>query len=196
MFRADGNRSLIEMTRAGQDDEASRIICEVAAKLHRPRKTTPPPNLVPLDHWFSELQPAAERHGGILVRAAEAARHLLATPQEVWVLHGDLHHGNVLDFGGLGWRAIDPKGLIGERGFDFANIFCNPDFEIATAPGRLAHQAGVVAEAARLDRARLLQWILAYAGLSAAWTIGEGGDAGLALTVAEIAAAEIAQTGD
>lgn len=31
-------------------------------------------------------------------------------------LHGDLHHGNVLDFGASGWLAIDPKGLKGERG--------------------------------------------------------------------------------
>lgn len=195
MFRADGSRSLNEMARGRLDDEASRIICGVAAKLHRPRKTTPPPNLVPLEHWFSELQPAADTHGGILVAAASAARDLLAAPREVWVLHGDLHHDNVLDFGNLGWLAIDPKGLVGERGFDFANIFCNPDFRTATAPGRLARQAGVVAEAAHLDRTRLLRWILAYAGLSAAWTIGEGGDPRLALSVAEIAAGEIANTG-
>lgn len=90
---------------------------------------------------------------------------------------------------------FDPKRLLGERAFDFANIFCNPDFEIATAPGRLSHQATVVADAAHLHRARLLQWVLAYAGLSAAWTIGEGGDVRLALTVAEIAAAEIANSG-
>lgn len=43
------------------------------------------------------------------------------------VLHGDLHHGNVLDFGPLGWLAIDPKGLHGESGFDYANILSNPD---------------------------------------------------------------------
>jgi streptomycin 6-kinase len=193
MFRANGDRSLADMTRNGQDDEASRIICEVAAKLHRPRKKLRLPDLVPLEHWFGDLQPAGRTHGGILAKSAATARTLLSAPQDVSVLHGDLHHGNVLDFGNLGWCAIDPKALIGERGFDFANIFCNPDFEIATAPGRLARQASVVAEAARLDRARLLQWILAYAGLSAAWTIGEGGDAKLALIVAEIAAAETAK---
>jgi streptomycin 6-kinase len=59
---------------------------------------------------------------------------LLAEPREVGVLHGDLHHGNVLDFGVRGWLAIDPKGLLGERGFDFANIFTNPISQIR--PGR------------------------------------------------------------
>jgi streptomycin 6-kinase len=68
------------------------------------------------------------------------------------VLHGDIHHGNILDAGQRGWLAIDPKGLIAERGFDFANMFCNPDLKTAVAPRRLARQASVVAEAADLDR--------------------------------------------
>jgi streptomycin 6-kinase len=103
-----------------------------------------------------------------LNQAASTALELLAEPEEVVVLHGDIHHGNVLDFGPRGWLAIDPKGLVGERGFDHANLFCNPDLASATAPGRLARQATIVAEAARLDRRRLLRWILAWAGLSAA----------------------------
>jgi streptomycin 6-kinase len=122
MFRANGGRSLVEIARNGQDDEASRIICEVAAKLHRPRKKLRLPDLVSLEYWFSDLQPAASTYGGVLAKSATAARDLLSAPQQMSVPHGDLHHGNILDFGNLGWRAIDPKALIGERGFDFANI--------------------------------------------------------------------------
>ena len=189
--RATGHRSLAQMAREGRDDEASRIMCEVAARLHAPRQRELP-ELFPLRRWFAELEPAAAKHGGILSQAATVARALLDQPREVSVLHGDLHHDNVLDFGARGWLAIDPKRLIGERGFDFANILRNPDLDIAKAPGRLARQATVVAEAARLERARLLRWILAYAGLSAAWIMGDGDDPTLDLTVAEIAAAEIA----
>ena len=43
-----------------------------------------------------------------------------------------------------------------------------------------------------IDRTRLLEWILAYAGLSAAWSIGDGEHPALALAVAEIAAVELA----
>jgi streptomycin 6-kinase len=190
--RATGERSLIEMARGGRDDEASRIICAVAARLHAPRGC-PPPALIPLARWFEALEPAAARHGDILSLAAASARELLAAPQEVVVLHGDLHHGNVLDFRRRGWLAIDPKRLVGERYFDFANLFCNPDPAIASAPGRLARQASVVAEAAGLERPRLLRWILAWAGLSAAFHLEDGETAEAALAVARLAAAEIAR---
>jgi streptomycin 6-kinase len=46
--------------------------------------------------------------------------------------------------------AIDPKDLVGERYFDYANIFCNPDAEMATMPGRLSRHVRVIAVAARL----------------------------------------------
>jgi streptomycin 6-kinase len=193
MERALGARSLTAMARGGEDDEASRILCAAAARLHA-RRDRPPP-LVPLGLWFRALEPAAAAHGGILARAAAAARELLADPREVVVLHGDLHHGNVLDFGARGWLAIDPKGLVGERGFDFANLFCNPDLRTATSPERLARQADVVAAAAGLERGRLLRWILAWAGLSAAWSLEDGDDPAPALAVAEIAAAEVAHAG-
>jgi streptomycin 6-kinase len=189
--RAMGHRSLVAMARDGMDDDASRILCYVAARLHAPRGRELP-ELTPLEHWFAELWPGAAKHGGILRRAAATARALLDQPLEVGVLHGDLHHGNVLDFGSRGWLAIDPKRLLGERGFDFANILRNPDLQIAKTPGRLARQATVIAEAAQLDRTRLLRWVLAYAGLSAAWILNDGDDATLDLTVAEIAAVEIA----
>ena len=187
--------ALVAMARSGRDDEASRILCAVAARLHTARDGPLPDTLVPLSRWFRELAPAAARHGGILGQAHAAAHGLLSGPRDVVVLHGDLHHGNVLDFGPRGWLAIDPKGLLGERGFDFANIFCNPDAEVATAPGRLARRVDVVGEAASLERGRLLRWVLAYAGLSAAWTLGDDGDASLALAVAELAAGELSRQG-
>ena len=188
--RATGGRSLVAMARDGRDDEASRIICAVAARLHAPRPS-PLPELIPLTQWFRELDPAAARHGGILREAAATARALLATPRDVVPLHGDLHHDNVLDAGPRGWLAIDPKRLVGERGFDFANLLRNPDMGIATVPGRLERQATVIAEAAGLDRSRLLQWVLAFAGLSAAWILGDGEEPKLDLAVAALAASAL-----
>ncbi len=171
--RAMGAGSLAAMAADGRDDEATLILCRVAKGLHMPRPEALPPSLKPLGVWFRALDSAARMHGGVLARSAQTARALLDTPGQQAALHGDLHHDNVLDFGPRGWLAIDPKGLIGERGFDYANLFCNP-WPAAIEPGRLQGRLHVVAAAARLDPARLRRWILAYAGLSAAWTLDSG----------------------
>lgn len=188
--RATGGRSLADMARHGRDDEASIVICEAVARLHAPR-AAPAPELIPLPERFQALL-AATRDGGFR-RAADAARMLLGEPRDIVPLHGDIHHGNILDFEARGWLAIDPKRVGGERGFDYANLFCNPTSLVATAPGRLVRQVDVVARVAGLERRRLLHWILAWAGLSAIWLIEDGETDHVAptLRIGEIAAAEI-----
>ncbi|MBX9592459.1 MAG: hypothetical protein K2X43_24495 [Hyphomonadaceae bacterium] len=111
------------------------------------------------------------------------------------MLHGDIHHDNVLDFGARGWLVIDPKGLHGERGFDYANLFCNPETDIAvTAPDRFARRLDIVTERAGLERKRLLQWILAWAGLSAAWWLSDGVHPEIDFRIAELAAAALSHS--
>ena len=187
--RARGTRSLLMMEKAGQDSEVAQILCNATARLHTPRNSIAPP-VTTLTQWFHELEPIAGTHGGILTRCVEAARLLLQNPCEEVVLHGDIHHGNVLNFGRQGWLAIDPKGLCGERGFDYANLFTNPDLETALRPGRIAWLADIVTQESGIERARLLMWVLAWAGLSAAWAIGSGANADVLLKVAEAVAAE------
>lgn len=189
--RACGHQSLAAMARAGRDMEATRILCDTTMRLHRVSRLNPP-TLVPLAVWFRELQPAAAAHGGILARSLATSRTLLDNPMQVGVLHGDVHHGNVLDFGPRGWLAIDPKGLLGELGFDFANILCNPDADLALNPSRLARSIRLISEVTGIPPLRTLQWALAWAGLSAAFLLQEGADAHMQLALASIAAAELA----
>lgn len=193
--RATGTRSLSRMSAEGEDEETTRILCDTAARLHAPRGK-PPTGLVSLDAWFRPLAQAADTHGGAFAAPAAMAAQLLREPRNRMPLHGDLHHGNVLDGGGgRGWLAIDAKGLIGERGFDFANHFRNPTFDVALAPGRLRRRAGIIAERADLDVRRLLQWVLAYAGLGAAWSLEDGDDPAENFGIAEAAAAELRSIG-
>ncbi|MDU9391817.1 aminoglycoside phosphotransferase family protein [Pseudomonas sp. zfem002] len=186
--RATGPASLTKMVRDADDDQATRILCSVVARLHTPRPGPPPP-LVPLTRWFDALLDGT--HDPLLQTCAATARELLATPRDVTVLHGDIHHGNVLDFGPSGWLAIDPKGLYGERGFDYANLFCNPDGRSALR--HFAQRLDTVSNASGIERRRLLQWILAWAGLSACWMDEDGGDPTHLRDVAKLAAAALNQ---
>lgn len=188
--RASGSRTLADLARSGSgdaDDRAIDILCATAARLHAWRNK-PLPELIDLPCWFASLWPAAQECGGWLKDSATVAQGLLAAPQDPVVLHGDIHHGNVLDFGPRGWLAIDPKGLYGERGFDYANIFCNPDDESALRPGWFERRVERVARNAGLDRRRLLQWILAWSGLSAAWILETGETPAIDTEIGKLAA--------
>jgi streptomycin 6-kinase len=177
MERGLGPGDLAQMARAGHDDEACRILCRTASRLHAPRAQRPP-ELHPLDRWFQPLFDLAPGHS-VLAPSAALARTLLTDPRDIRPLHGDLHHENVLDFADRCWLAIDPHGLLGERTFDFANIFTNPDLgdpavPVATLPGRLEARLGIVVEETGVEARRILEWVLAWTGLSAAWFIGDG----------------------
>ena len=171
--RATGDRNLVQMAESGEDDEATRVICDAAGRFHRASAdvldSDDPPALVELPTWFRHLFGNADRLGAFHRRGADVALTLLEDPREPVVLHGDLHHGNVLDFGERGWLAIDPKGLLGEAAFDSCNLLCNPSHEWALRPGRLDRQFGVVVDSTGVDPARLADWLVAWCALSSTW---------------------------
>ena len=222
MERATGTRSLVHWVEEGRDDEATLVLCAAAGTLHAASDDLLPPggghsdlpDLVPLEEWFRELLGRADGRGttvtgtdpGFVRRTAAIARELLDEQRtgrhEVVALHGDIHHGNVLDFGssdgdgggdsdddggadsgtdhgvgGRGWLAIDPKGLVGDRAFDYCNLLCNPSHEVALGAGRLERQFAVVTDAAGLAPDRLARWLAAWCGLSSVWFAIDG-DAG------------------
>ncbi|MFX4335885.1 aminoglycoside phosphotransferase family protein, partial [Acinetobacter baumannii] len=86
--------------------------------------------------------------------------------------------------------------LYGERGYDYANLFTNPDAKTAQAPGRFERQLEIVIAARGLQRRRLLQWILAWTGLSAAWFDEDGSreETEAELAIARLALANLART--
>jgi streptomycin 6-kinase len=192
MERASGPGNLADMVRAGKDDEATRILCRSAAALHAGRRSSPPASLVPLAIWYRALSRGAEQKGGVFARALPIANALLAQQTDIVPLHGDFHHENVLD-SARGWLVIDPKGLQGERAFEFANLFRNPDAATALAPGRLRRQLEIVCREARLDPRRLLEWTFTYAALGAVWSmdVGHDKDAAAGIAIAELAESEL-----
>ncbi len=192
MERATGDRSLKQMVMTGEEKEANRTICSVVEQLHA-HVCHGLADLVPLPVWFRSLETAAGREGGFFARGHAVAGELLASPRDAVALHGDIHYGNILDGGPRGWLAIDPKGLLGDKGFDYANIFCNPDLAIAGSPERLSGQARLIAGWARMDLPRLLRWIIAWAALMASWMLEDGEDPVLPITVGAIAERELGQ---
>lgn len=210
LARATGSRDLREYSFSGRDDEATRILCDATARLHAsplpPQETLSKLSLTPLEEWFHDLASVARAQGGLFQGALNAASRLFRSPEAPMALHGDIHHGNVLDFGPHGWLAIDPKGLLGERGFDYANLFCNPDiaFEEPDAPKRRPIAAtreqfearlAIVSTCSGLAPQRLLLWLAAWGGLSAAWFLQDQRAPGVSLVISEWVQAALRNSG-
>jgi streptomycin 6-kinase len=197
MARAEGAMDLADSVGRGEDDAATRIICGVVRALHAPRASSPPAGLTPLTRRFRSLFSTAEAAGADehYVAAAATARRLLAEPLNTVVLHGDIHHENILRDPRGGWAAIDPKGLIGEATYDYANTLENPiaHKDVVLAPGRLRRQAEIIAETASLELRRLLEFTFAYAALSECWGVEDGNASCYALAVSKIAREELSR---
>ena len=187
MERLDGEGTLAAMALGGQDGAATRVLCRAAAAVHAAGQG-PWPALPDLRRWFRALGEAAGQ-GADFAALWELAQQCLAEQRDVRPLHGDLHHGNVLHSAERGWVLIDPKGLLGDPAFEYANLLCNPTLAHALTPDRLEAQLAVIAEESGLDAARLARWAVAYAGLSAAWHLEDGqwDEAALTLRVAHAA---------
>jgi streptomycin 6-kinase len=186
LLRGADTAELVDRAHGRGDEAATRILCAAVAALHRPREAPPPQGLKTLTELFRALREAAARDARF-VESWAIAEVLLADPRDVVLLHGDMHHRNVLDFGPRGWLAIDGWGVWGERGYDYANIARNPDLATASKPGRMRRQVELIAEVAGLEIGRQLRWTAAHAYLSAAWCVEDGIDASPAFQLAEIA---------
>lgn len=116
-------------------------------------------------------------------RPAAVYGELCDSMGEEVVLHGDLHHENILRSGD-GWVAIDPKGVIGEREYETGALIRNP-IPALHDTSTLARRADQLAEALALDGARVRAWAWAQAHLAAAWSLEDGEDRGHWLAVAD-----------
>ncbi|MFF1821309.1 aminoglycoside phosphotransferase family protein [Kribbella sp. NPDC058245] len=117
------------------------------------------------DEWAEELQrDSAEFPGAlpaaVVARAFEVIDELVRKQPDV-LIHGDLHHRNILSADREPWLAIDPKGLIGDPAYDFVTflkartlVLMNGDFHAA-----MERELAAYCEAAELDRARVRRWM-------------------------------------
>lgn len=174
-----GERSLQDHLLSDGDDAATAVAADVVSRLHAGRPGPWPATLMPLRDNFASLFSKAEqdRKAGSstqFVRAAEVAQVLLDSQQDVTPLHGDIHHQNIL-LSERGWIAIDPKRLVGDAAFDFANLFYNPvEMELRYDEARVVSMAATLERTAGCDIGRVLSFAFAFSALSASWHAEDG----------------------
>jgi streptomycin 6-kinase len=168
---------LVEVAES-DDDAATLIAAGLLAHLWRPVPAEH--GLRPLESWCgaydrnrSALASGAGGFPAALFRRADALRaELLASTDEPTVLHGDMHHYNVLRAQRADWLAIDPKGLAGDRCFDVCQFFRNPRDRASPRVNR--RRLDIFCAELGLDRQRTRDWCLVHAVLDACWSFEDG----------------------
>ncbi|MDP9238461.1 MAG: aminoglycoside phosphotransferase family protein [Chloroflexota bacterium] len=111
-----------------------------------------------------------------LVEAAESHfRDLLLSTTDPVLLHGDLHHWNIVRAGRQPWLAIDPKGVVGERGYEAGAFLRNHLLHLPDPKRALAPRVDQLSERLELDREWLIAWGIAHNMLSAWWSVEDHG---------------------
>ena len=112
-------------------------------------------------------------------RAETLYDELMASGTEPVVLHGDLHHWNILSAEREPWLVIDPKGLIGDPGYEVGAFFAN--FPDESCEGRdvrelVVRRVDIMTEELDIPRERIIKWGLVLSMIWARWGV-TGGDA-------------------
>jgi streptomycin 6-kinase len=173
---ADGQQ-LKSIVMVGNDIGATEIICNVINALHSYVGTTPS-ELISMHRNFRSLflKVKSEPLDSIYVAGARVAERLIETEQEIRVLHGDIHHENILESSQRGWLAIDPQCVTGERTYEVANTFYNPNgfLEFAESDEIITQRLDAFSQRLHLEPKRLLEFAFAYGCLSASWCVEDG----------------------
>lgn len=174
------------------DEEATRIIARTMRRLWRPLSLEQACLFPDISRWVKalfqletepvirELRFEPRRKDGSFLSMVDRdkgmAKDLLASQGERVLLHGDLHHDNILSAGGESWLAIDPKGVAGAREFEVGPLTYNPWQRVTVWPDLqsiLGRRLDILVAELGFDRQRLLAWSFVETVLSMTWSIDD-----------------------
>jgi streptomycin 6-kinase len=169
-----------------KDDAAATVI---AAQLMRDLPLPEPSShrFPTVERWalaFDRYRQRFDRRSGpipkkMVDKADGLFKDLWASSPERKLLHGDLHHDNILSNGENEWLVIDPKGVIGDPAYEAARFQHNPMPRFLSLENPLAvaeRRSDILASILGTDRDRLLAWAFFDAMLGACWCIEDNSD--------------------
>lgn len=165
------------------DDEATKIAISVMQKLHKPIEDNSAFPTVAM--WLMGFKRLYKRFDGdtgpfpkkIIARADQLSQELLQSSGKNVLLHGDLHHYNILFSKHDSWLAIDPKGVIGEAEYEIGALMKNPMPRLMASKNLnnlFSRRIDIITEMTGFDRQRITSWSFLNAVLSAWWTFESG----------------------
>lgn len=173
------------LSELGTDAERTSVAAALMRALWRNASATD--SFPSLAFWFQAFERVPRQFGDghalfpfdLVKRAERAFRELEASTERRVLLHGDLHHDNILFSARTGWVAIDPKGIVGDPGYEVGPFMINRLPEGASAAATLeifSQRLSIFSDKLEISRERLTLWAFCYAVLSALWEMEEGAE--------------------
>ncbi|WP_308639818.1 aminoglycoside phosphotransferase family protein [Paenibacillus silvisoli] len=166
-----------------EDALATETFCDVFRRLHLPAPAgqqfpSMKEHFAAIERYrerFDHPHEAAPLPESWVENAEECLAYLISTTGEDVLLHGDLHHDNILRQGENQWAVIDPKGVIGDIHFDTIQYLLNYEDRGGDCEQLLRSRIAIMTERLGLDARRIAMWGVARGVLEACWTIEDGG---------------------
>ena len=176
--RLSPGTSLAEMALNGRDEEATEILADVIQKMSPCRSVH---QCATVQDWAKSFEQYAASGDDQIPKnlVGEGHRiysHLCGSQSRRRLLHGDLHHYNVLWDSDRGWLAIDPKGVEGEIEYEIGAALRNPyeKPDLFASESTIERRLELFVSKLNLDFRRALAWGFAQAVLSAIWSVEDG----------------------
>lgn len=159
-----------------KDDEAIQITSDCLKNLHQASITSD--GFPHIQDWLRVLDSDFDIPADYLHKARKLRDELLTSTKKSVLLHGDLHHDNILQ-NGNSWMVIDPKGVIGDPAYDIATFIRNPIpqlLEDPNATSMIDNRIKQFAQTLKISRQRILNWCYVQAVLAWIWAIEDNCD--------------------
>ena len=187
LLRADPNRWALLLERLHQrdlatvgDTEACEIVAGLYGRIHVPALPQLRTITSYVERWTADLA-ALPNDAPIPRRLREQcislARDLIADPASVGVIiHGDLHHHNVLAGDREPWLVIDPKPMSGDPHYELAPMLWNQFDELRGGNVRegLRRRFHTIVDVAGLDEDRARDWVVVRTVHNMSWDVIDG----------------------
>lgn len=160
-----------------KDNDAIDIASDCLKRMHKasiPKEWEFPH----INDWLKALDKEFDIPTHYLNKARLLRNQLIITSAPDVLLHGDLHHDNILQHDD-NWIVIDPKGVIGEPAYEVAAFIRNPIpqlLEHSDAFNIIRHRIKCFAEILELSQQRIVDWCYVQAVLAWAWALEDGCD--------------------
>jgi streptomycin 6-kinase len=177
MERLSPGTPLVALSLQGRDDQATDILADVIGRTSACRSA---PTCPSVEDWGKSF--GVHSAPGIPDALVAEARHVFAdlcrSQTSPRLLHGDLHHYNVLFDRERGWLAVDAKGVMGEIEYEIGAALRNPVErpELVADTTTVEKRLNAFSSTLGIDAERALRWTFAQAVLAVIWKVEDGAE--------------------